>query len=255
MSRPFYKKKRYIIPFSSILIMAIMIASILRFNPRAPIPEFRSMSVSERKVAFIDYLIPLINKANLMLQKERDSIISLQIQFYQTGSLSKSGFNTLHTLYVKNRLGTDLKVSDQDFKLLLERVDTIPPSLALAQAALESGWGTSRFAINGNNYFGLHCFTSGCGIIPKRRASGSKMEVTKFNSPEKGVIQYMYRLNTGTHFRHFREIRAKMRIKNLRLETTILMQGLERYSELGGKQYMNLLETVIRQNNLMKYDA
>ena len=255
MSRPFYKKKRYIIPFSSLLIMAIIIASILRFNPRAPIPDFRSMSVSERKVAFIDYLIPLINKANLMLQKERDTIITLQKQFHQTGTLSKSGFSTLYTLYIKNRLGPNLEVSDQDFELLLERVDTIPPSLALAQAALESGWGTSRFAINGNNYFGLHCFTPGCGIIPRKRATGSKMEVTKFDTPEEGVVQYMYRLNTGTHFGYFREIRSQIRTKNQKLETTILMQGLERYSELGGKEYMSLLTTVIRQNNLVMYDA
>ncbi len=252
----FHKYRPYLLRIITVgLLVVLCIFELFHRQTHATIkPDFKNMQVNERKIAFIDYMVPFIKASNQKLLLERQKIIALKERLDRQGYLSKDGYNTIHKLYKENKLGLSLAVSNADFKKLLKRVDIVPPALALAQAALESGWGTSRFAVKGNNYFGLHCFTSGCGLIPTGRGPDSTMEVTAYNTPEEGVMGYMYRLNTGSHFKAFRDIRAKIRSKNLDFKTSELLQGLHHYSELGGEEYMNLLQAVIKQNNLEKYE-
>src|SRR3546814_12609314 len=98
-----------------------------------------------------------------------------------------------------------------DANELLERVDVVPPGLALAQSIEESGWGTSRFAQSGNAVFGMWTWSAGSGLVPEDRPDGETYEVQRFRSLENSVAAYMRNLNTKTSYREFRDRRAALR--------------------------------------------
>ena len=131
------------------------------------------------------------------------------------------------------------------------RVDTVPASLVLAQAANESAWGTSRFARRANNFFGVWCFTPGCGITPNRRDAGKTHEVRRYKSVQASVNHYIRMINTNNAYRELREIRAELRDEN-RVNGLGLADGLLRYSERG-PAYVRELKQMIRYNNLHRY--
>ena len=117
----------------------------------------------------------------------------------------------LSTLSEKYELDTD-DLLDPDFlALLLRRVDKIPASLALAQAANESAWGASRFAQDGKNFFGQWCYKDGCGIVPRRRVEGATYEVRSFESVMDSVESYIHNLNTFPNYQMLRRIRQQLR--------------------------------------------
>jgi len=93
-------------------------------------------------------------------------------------------------------------------------VDTIPPSLALAQAANESAWGTSRFARQAHNYYGQWCFEKGCGIVPDRRDANKSHEVAAFDSPRESVARYLHNLNSNSAYKSLRDIRSRLKAAN-----------------------------------------
>jgi len=136
---------------------------------------------------------------------------------------------------------------------LLVRVDMIPASLALAQAATESAWGTSRFAREGNNIFGQWCFDEGCGLVPGRRAEDKSHEVKSFSSVDASIRAYYRNLNTNPNYEYLRELRAQMRMKGKPLDSRTLAQGLLRYSERG-HVYIAELHDIIRINDLRSLD-
>ncbi|KGE03047.1 hypothetical protein HRUBRA_02364 [Pseudohaliea rubra DSM 19751] len=126
-------------------------------------------------------------------------------------------------------------------------MDVIPPGLALAQAAKESGWGRSRFAVEGNNLFGQWCFDPGCGIVPARRPEGSRHEVAAFDSVDEAIRRYMNNLNTHERYAPFRERRAALRARDTVLTGPALVAGLLGYSERG-EVYLDELRAMMRQN-------
>jgi Bax protein len=133
------------------------------------------------------------------------------------------------------------------------RVDEIPPSLALAQAAIESAWGTSRFAVQGNNLFGQWCYKKGCGLVPLRRDSGSRHEVAKFSSVTQSVNAYMRNLNTHRAYSDLRANRAQLKATEQNVTGHLLAANLLDYSELR-EVYVEEIRAVIRINKLAQYD-
>jgi Bax protein len=129
----------------------------------------------------------------------------------------------------------------------------IPASLALAQAANESAWGTSRFAQDGNNFFGQWCYSDGCGIIPSRRRQGDIHEVRRFDTVKDSVQAYIHNLNTFPSYQMLRRIRQQLRQQNRNLDGASLADGLESYSERG-LDYIEELQTMIYSNNLLARD-
>ena len=125
----------------------------------------------------------------------------------QAWLLSVSKKYKLENQYINNNI----------FEELLKRVDYVPPSLALTQAAIESGWGSSRFARQGNNLFGQWCFSSGCGMVPSLRESGKGHEVAKFDTVNLAVRSYILNLNSHESYTELRENRADLRDKELSL--------------------------------------
>jgi Bax protein len=135
---------------------------------------------------------------------------------------------------------------------LLIRVDVVPASLVLAQAANESGWGTSRFARQANNLFGLWCFTPGCGLTPKNRDKGLKHQVAKYDSVQESVAAYLHTINSHFAYTHLREIRATKREEDLHPSGLVLAEGLLRYS-IRGIEYVRDIQRLIEANQLQKY--
>ena len=131
-------------------------------------------------------------------------------------------------------------------------MDEIPVSLALAQAAKETGWGTSRFAQEGNALFGQWTW-SGEGLKPKNADEDEGHKVMKFNILQASVRAYQRNLNTHKTYREFRFIRAQLRDDNKELDSIILSQYLDEYAETG-QEYVKILRKIIEQNNLKDFD-
>ena len=132
---------------------------------------------------------------------------------------------------------------------LLRRVDVVPVSLALAQAAKESGWGTSRFVREGNNLFGEWCFEEGCGIVPKARAPGRRHEVRSFESPQASVESYLRNINTHPGYRSLRGARKAQRETRKDLSGVALARELSQYSERR-EDYVTEVRNLIIGNDL-----
>ncbi len=201
-------------------------------------PEFDKIEdVQEMKKTFFNYLLPEINKKNNEIQLIRKKVIEKD--------LSKE---ELTKLYKKYRIDEDSEIA-----ALLEKIDIIPPSLVLSQAALESNWGRSRFAKFYHNYFGLWCFERGCGVIPKKRDKGDTHEVAKFSSPEKAIDYYFLSINRNKSYEFLRKIRQEKRSKGQNITGLSLSEGLTNYAEIG-YEYVDRIRRVITSNELSKYD-
>ncbi|CAA0121962.1 Uncharacterised protein [BD1-7 clade bacterium] len=207
------------------------------------IPDFAAIKdVREKKAAFFDYFYPLVLEQNRQVLKERTAI--------KSADTSAAELDRLCDKYLRDCVKYD--ASRQ--KELLDRVDFIPPSLALAQSANESAWGTSRFALQASNYFGQWCFTKGCGMVPLRRAPGAVHEVRTFSSPEASVRSYIMNLNTGGAFEHLRKVRAQYRLETINFTGYDLAIGLNKYSERGD-EYVREIRQMIDYNKLVRrYD-
>lgn len=204
--------------------------------------------VTEKKAAFFSYLYSrtvLIN-TRILLQREHLSALS------EKEVLSAEDVRWLTAQ--AERLRVDEEPGSQPmFEVLLRRLDTLPPSLVLAQAANESAWGTSRFAMEGNNLFGQWCFSPGCGLIPLNRPSGASHEVTVFGTPYHSVRSYIQNLNRHPSYQRLRELRSKARQEGRSPSGTELAAGLSGYSERG-QAYIEEIRSMIRFNNLRYYD-
>ena len=131
-------------------------------------------------------------------------------------------------------------------------MDIVPVSLALAQAAKETGWGTSRFALEGNALFGQWTW-SGEGIKPAGAENNTKHKVMKFKVLKASVRAYQRNLNTHTSYKNFRQLRAQLRDDGEKLDSLILADQLDNYAETG-KEYTKILKQIIQQNSLRDFD-
>jgi len=214
-------------------------------------PNFSKFTAGdERKQAFIGYFVPLINATNAEIMKDRATATALRSRSTELGFFDRRSVHSLAEDYAIQEFDEG---NTQHWNELLKRVNTVPPSLALAQAANESAWGTSRFAQEGNNYFGQWCFQPGCGLIPKSRTAGKTHEVAKFSSPAQSVQAYIDNLNRHSAYESLRSLRAQ-RAENPGSYSGIeLANGLLKYSERG-QEYVVEIQNMIRANQLEEHD-
>lgn len=201
---------------------------------------------AHRKRLFIKTMLPPILHVNELLEQDRRRIQMLKARHEAGLPLSAPDVRWLATLAQEYRL------SQPDFDKLLQRVDIIPPSLALAQAAIESGWGTSRFAQLGNALFGQWTW-DGPGIAPRKRAPGKRHKVRRFDTPLGSVYAYTRNLNTHRTYREFRRMRAEFRAAGRQPQGYALASTLSRYSQRGSI-YVDELHLIIRANRLGQFD-
>jgi len=213
-------------------------------------PSFAEIPAgTKRKQAFVSYFLPIIQEENARLQKLREQLLYL----HQQRQLSYSDVEWLNNLARYYKYATFDAKNQRHWDELLIRIDVVSPSLALAQSANESAWGTSRFAAEGNNFFGQWCFTTGCGIIPRSRTAGATHEVASYQTPADSVVSYMHNLNSNRAFSELREIRAEIRTQERVLNGSDLALGLTLYSARGD-YYVIELQAMIRQNKWAELD-
>ena len=217
-------------------------------TPSAAFPDFASIKDTRaRKRRFFEFMAPLVQAENIQVQEQRLQILRLHEGVQKGQVLSDYDKAWLRNLCTEYRLSTDELSLDALFQQLLMRVDMVPPELALAQAAIESAWGQSRFAYCGNNLFGEWCFTPDCGIVPAARPQGQTYEVAAFLTPIRAVRSYIQNLNAHPAYRQFRVLRYEKRLAGERPDGHTLALGLQKYAEIG-MDYVVKIRAVIRQN-------
>ena len=214
------------------------------------LPDFSKISdINEKKESFFTTLYPIIQAENNHVLKLR-KLINM-IKGIPVDELTEKQQTWLLNISKSYKLeSTD--IDHNIFEQLLKRVDYVPPSLALSQAAIESGWGTSRFAKQGNNLFGQWCFSAGCGMVPSLRESGKGHEVAKFDSIDMSVRSYILNLNSHDSYRELRESRALLRKKEASFTGVTFAKTLTEYSE-EGKHYVTKVTEFINQNKLQRF--
>ena len=199
-------------------------------------------SVQLKKETFIKIVLPLIVAENEKILDDREK---LKI-------ISKKKFTTeLEKQWLRQKL-LEYKVKKGDINQLMIRMDIIPVSIALAQAAKESGWGTSRFALEGNAIFGQWTW-DGQGIAPLKRDSDKNHKILKFPILRASVKAYKNNLNTHKSYVKFRDKRRKLREKNLVITGLVLSDTLKSYAQTGS-EYTKILNQIITQNSLTDFE-
>ncbi len=205
--------------------------------------EMKSIENSaKRKNLFIKIILPLVLEENNRIIIDRKKLFSI---------LNKNK-NSKDEIKWLNQKFKQYGVVNKDLATLKVRMDIIPVSLAIAQAAKETGWGTSRFAIEGNALFGQWTW-SGEGIKPAGADTNATYKVMKFNVLKASVRAYQRNLNTHSSYKKFRFIRAQLRDDNKKLDSLKLAEYLDNYAQTG-TEYTKVLKQIIQQNQLKDFD-
>jgi Bax protein len=199
-------------------------------------------STKKRKEFFIQIVLPLILKENNNIRIDRKRLFSI---------INKSNNSDLEKKWLAKKY-KQYGIPSKDLSTLKIRMDEVPVSLALAQAAKETGWGTSRFALEGNALFGQWTW-SGEGLRPKESDKNEGHKVMKFNVLQASVRAYQRNLNTHSSYKDFRKARAELRDNGKPLDSLILAEYLDKYAETGNK-YVEVLKKIIAQNSLKDFD-
>jgi len=208
------------------------------------LPDFANMTnVQQRKQAFFDLLKPYVIAENQRILKQRE-IIDLALTELELGfDIPSSQIASLKTILAEYKI--EPVVNEENLLVAIKRVDLIPRSMVLTQAANESGWGTSRFARIGLNFFGLWCFKEGCGMVPNKRNAGSNHEVAAFKTLEQSVRAYFRNINTHPAYKQLRDLRQSNRYDEQLILAEKLLYGLESYSERGHEYIEELNQMLI----------
>ncbi len=205
--------------------------------------EIKSIgNTKKRKEMFIKIVLPLIVKENNKIRVDRKRLFTI---------LNKNSNTEIEKKWLEKKY-KQYGVRKNDLSSLKIKMDEIPVSLAIAQAAKETGWGTSRFALKGNALFGQWTW-SGEGLKPKNAEEGKDHKVMRFNSLQLSVRAYLRNLNTHSSYKNLRKARTELRNKNLPLDSLVLSRHLDKYAETGN-QYIEVLQKIIEQNNLKDFD-
>ncbi len=217
------------------------------FAQSASLPkEFLEIrDLDERKRVLIEILLPLVLKENEEILSQRAELLGIKrTSFYLTRNEMR---------FIKG-LAVHCKVKQSDYRTMLDelitRVDVLPASLVLAQAAIESGWGTSRFALEGNNIFGIRN-SKGAGMMPREVGPECSFSLSTFDTLQSCIRFYLWNINTHPEYEHLRKIRTRGCTPYNPIE---LAQGLNTYSEMGHKYVSKVVDT-IEYNNLQTYDS
>ncbi|MHA7814918.1 MAG: glucosaminidase domain-containing protein [Pseudohaliea sp.] len=215
------------------------------------LPDLASVEdVPTLKRTFYGFLAPIVGRENDRIRAQREALASLRESLAAGEHPGWLARRRLRALAREYEVPWDPDNLPALASSLWRRVDVVPPALALTQAAKESGWGRSRFAVEGNNLFGQWCFEPGCGIVPARRPAGSQHEVAAFDSVDEAIRRYMNNLNTHERYAPFRERRAQLRASGSALTGRALVGGLLGYSERG-EVYLDELRAMMRQNRAL----
>jgi len=209
--------------------------------------------LSQSKKDFVKTLLPLISYQNQNILLERSKLEELRASLIDHNTLPNTDLKFLNKISQKYRIKTADKHKYDLVNELLNRVDIIPNSIVLAQAANESGWGSSRFAREFNALFGEYTYNYSDGVVPLLREEGEKHLVKTFTSVDKSVQSYFNNLNSHYAYEDFREVREMMREKNNFSNIKLLVEELDSYA--ADINYITTINAIIDANKLDQFDA
>ncbi len=217
------------------------------------IPDFSSFTnVKEKKQRFFNYFAPIVADENQRILQHRETLKPLHKKLLRNRQLSMNEIRLVDEYATNYRVKTQTDKVQQIIQIL-DRANAVPISLALAQAANESAWGTSRFATQGNNFFGQWCFNKGCGLVPRQRGAHSSHEVRVFNNAAESVRAYIRNINTHAAYEDLRQLRAQAEKESMFASGSLLAEGLLSYSERG-HAYVDEIQSMIEINQLESLD-
>ena len=243
-------KKIKIDPYLSSENHKINLSSLNATLPKNSLPLDWQKSFSLKKVEFIETLLPLIAYQNQQILVERERLFKIQNYLLDNKTLNQKDLEYLSAIADKYLIETNNKHKIDIVDKLLLSVNIIPTSIVLAQAATESGWGTSRFAKEYNALFGQYTYNEKKGVIPYEREIGKKHLIKHFSSLDKSVESYFKNINTHYAYEKFRSIRNAMHEDNLDIK--LLTKALDVYAE--DKSYVDTINSIIDTNEFTQFD-
>lgn len=211
-----------------------------------------SSDINQRKNEFINIILPIAIDQNKKILAQRQRLIEIRNSLNLNKTIDSTDQKFIKDIAAKYRVDIKNKHKIDTLDNLLVLIDIIPNSIVLAQAANESGWGSSRFAKEYNALFGQYTYDEKSGIIPAEREEGKKHLVRHFSSINKSVEAYFKNINTNPAYKEFRILRKKLKEKEKFLPPLLLVKALNVYAE--DKRYVNTITSIIRDNKLTQYD-
>ena len=209
-------------------------------------------SFSNKKIKFIETVLPLIAFENHKILLERKKLLKIKDYLSFEKTLKKNNLKYLKNILKKYKISSKNKHKIDLINELLFNVNVIPNSIVLAQAANESGWGTSRFAREYNALFGQYTYDENKGIVPFEREEGKKHLIKNFTSINKSVESYFQNINSHYAYKNFRKLRSQIRDLNNDFNIKILTNALDVYAE--DESYVETINKIIDSNNLNQFD-
>ncbi len=210
----------------------ILLTILLMVTTASSCAKVQENEYNDNRSSFWGFLYPLVLTANIEISKER--------------------------IYVERAIKVDDRVESLCIKYnvdacrrddLLERINVVPASIVMAQAAKTSEWGTVHFSREGNNYFNQFCYQSGCGIEPTERVTNAYYELRKFDTAKESVAAYMLNVNSNPAYEDFRVLRTKSGM----VDGYTMASGLANFSDIG-ESYVDEIRDIMTQNNLYRFD-
>ncbi len=242
---------KFLINNSKKLLLAVCLVGTVQTHCLAkglPKEYYEINDITKAKEYFFEHLYTLIMEENEVIKGEREFIRNVLTSNILDIDYDSDTF--IRLLKIKEKYKVENIYSLEDY---LKKVDIIPPSLALAQAAIESGWGKSRFFKEANNIFGHWTYNSKMGLIPKERKEGSSHFVRVFKNLKESVSVYMLNLNRNLAYKSFQEQRYEQRNRQKHPEGLALSQTMLNYSGIA-QDYLKILKDIIVVNNLQNFD-
>ena len=231
-----------------LFFLAMLVFLTDRWSARfPPLPDFSAFEqVDEMKAAFIDYMSPIVEYHNERIMNERKRLESVHNAMVLGKEVPVSELRWIRSLARKYQVQWDRDEPLDVTRELLTRVDIVPVQLAVVQAAKESSWGRSRYAVQVNNLFGQWCYKKGCGLVPRDRDKGARHEVRKYRTVSDATRSYMHNLNSHRNYSSLRKLRKELREQGRSIEGGELVDGLLLYSERR-QQYVDEIRSMIKQ--------
>ncbi len=208
--------------------------------------------LNHNKKEFVKTVLPIIINENEKILVTRSILIDLKNKLQTFNTLNNIEVNELNKIAKKFNINYSQKHKLDLINEILLNVDIIPNSIALAQAAIESGWGKSRFATEYNALFGEYTYDQNAGVVPLKREVGDKHLIKSFTSYDNSVSSYFININSHFAYKEFRELRNIMRIKNNFSDIKLLISKLNSYA--ADDKYVDTLNMVIKKNKFNKFD-
>jgi len=231
--------------YFKIVILLFLAFSGLKADRGMPV-EYYKLRGEASKSYFFNFFANKINIENEKILKERAFIISIE----EKKELDKDSKEYKKLLELQKKY----KVQKlYDYKTYLKRVDIIPPSMGIAQAAVESAWGKSRFIKVANNIFGHWTYNPKIGIVPLKRPDGKRHLIRVFKTLQDSISAYATNLNRTGAYQDFRDMREKMREQSAFIDGLKLSKTMHKYSGIG-HDYVKILSSIIKKYELRTYD-